>query len=317
MTPYLRKLLFVSIASGLFALTAHAAPAPGPWPLAMPRGTGVVLKIPSKAIAFEKMSIWTGAYSYTVNVEKSMTGLTVGGFPEWQNMGWASQLVLTLNKAEKKGGYLQVELDDSSGNHIKLRFMNSVTDIDGAMATLTFKGTLDQFKESDYYTKELASRFLPKVFTGPLAAIPLDKQLRLFSGVKYDLSSIEGETYKSKLFLVLKFYADDWIYNSNIMNPAKRVAGTFQRGLLTLIKGLHQVLAEDAPGIEGIKIEWKIFYREFGQDPPAPLNSDQMFIYSNRDQLAKFANDDITNQELIDSSVVLLNGDRVAVSLTQ
>jgi hypothetical protein len=291
---------------------------PGVWPLALAKGTRVVTKIPLKAIAFEKMSVWTGAQSFTINIEKSVTGYTVGGFPDWKNMGWASQYVLFVNKAERKGGYLQVELDDENGNHFKLRFMSSVTDVNAALNELVFAGTFEEFVASDYYQKELAGRFLPKMFTGPLAAIPVDKQLKFFQAVRYDLSAIEGETYKSKFYLVMRFNPGTPTYNSNMLNAPTRVATVVQQKLLTVLKALHEQLADEAPEINGIKVEWKILHRNFVTEPDTAAPAiDELFVYSAREELAKFSNDDITNQQLIDNSIILLNGNRVAVSLTQ
>ena len=179
MTPLMRKLLFTLLVFVLCAAVAQAKPAADKWPLRIPDSTWVILKVPEKAIIFEKTTIFIVTNSYTVSVDQGPTGLTVGGYPDWQTKGWASQFYLKLTKAEKKTGYFQVELEHPNGNHVKLRFLPSVTDINAALDRLVFPGTLEQFKASDYYQKELTGLFdsversavMPRVPHAFLAAI--------------------------------------------------------------------------------------------------------------------------------------------------
>lgn len=315
MTPLMRKLLFVPLAIFVLATCAQAEPAAGKWPLRIPDSSWVVVKVPKKAIVFEKTTFFIETNSYTVSVDQGPTGLTVGGFPDWQSKGWASQYYVKLIKAEKKSAYFQVELEFENGNHIKLRFAPSVTDINDAMDKLVFVGTLDQFKASDYYRKELTGIFFPKIFTGPLAGIAFDKQLKMVEAMGYDPEAIGNETYKGKYYLTLRMPEDDIVYNSNQVNQPGRVARVLQRGLLTLLKGLQQMYLADVTGIEGIKVEFTISYRNFGTDER--YTNETMVLYATAEQLTKFAENEITNQQLVDNSTILVNGDRIAVSLTQ
>src|SRR5919204_2977074 len=92
------------------------------WPISLSQGTTVTLKTPNSAISLEKVSAWSGKYSFTVYVDQSGSDYIVGGYSNWQDLGWPSQLLLYVNKAERKKEYTQVELDDANGNHVKLRF---------------------------------------------------------------------------------------------------------------------------------------------------------------------------------------------------
>lgn len=314
MTPLIRRSFFVLTALVLFAAAAQAKPAKDKWPLTIPDSTWVIVKVPKKAIVFEKTTFFIETNSFAVSVDQGPDGLTVGGFPDWQNIGWAAQDYLKLTKAERKKGYFQVELEHANGNHLKLRFMPSVTDINAALEKLVFPGTLEQFKASDYYQKDLANRFLPKMFTGPLAGIAFDKQLKMLEALNYSLDAIGSDTYKGKFYLKLRMPEDDLVYNSNQVNQPGRVARVLQRGLLTLLKGLQQMYLAGVAGIEGIKLEHGILYRNFGTDEST--QTETMVLYATVEQLTKFAENDITNQQLVDSSIILVNGDRVAISLT-
>src|SRR5687767_3357778 len=155
MKPHLRLvLLLASIA--VFASAETFAQSNSKWPISLSKGTTVTLKIPSSAISFEKISIWSGKYSFTIPIEQVGDEFTVGAYSHWQDLGWPSQLVLYINKVERKKEYTQVELDDVNGNHIKLRFGSSVKDVNAALLTLVHVGSLFDFQSSEYYRTDVA-----------------------------------------------------------------------------------------------------------------------------------------------------------------
>ena len=311
-----RKLLVLGATLQILLFAQQAFGQSNPkWPISLAKGATVTLKIPNAAITLEKVSVWTGAYSYTVYVDQDGDNYTVGSHPDWQDLGWPSQLVLSVNKVERKKEYTQVELDDPRGNHIKLRFTPSVKDVSAALLALVHPGTLSDFQSSEYYQKQVADRHLPKIFKGPLAAIPRDFQLKMIDGAGYDLNAVGSETYKGRFFIVFRDTGRE-IYNSIQLNQTARAARAMEKYIFAAMRGAYKALA-DIEGLDGVKVELKVGYKDFVSEEYSQPHYDELHIYATKDVLKKFAEDDITSQQFVNDSIVLVNGNRTDVSLNQ
>ncbi|CAN5141792.1 hypothetical protein BH18ACI2_BH18ACI2_05440 [soil metagenome] len=317
MNPPVRHKLFVLLVTLVIVSVKQSASAQSnpKWPISLSKGATITLKIPSGAISFEKVSIWSGSYSFTVQIDQNDEGYTVNGRSDWKDIGWPSQLVLYVNKVERKKEYTQVELDDVNGNHIKLRFMPSVKDINAALLALVHQGSLYDFQLSDYYQKEIVERFLPKIFKGPLAAIPREMQLQMIKGANYDLNAVGSETYKGRYFMVFRASASE-VYNTIQLNQPARIARAIEKDVLSTMRMAYKALAE-VSGLDGFKIELKVGHKNFVSEQYLPPYYDDLHIYTTKDVIKKFAEDDTTSQQFINESIVLVNGNRVDVSLTQ
>jgi len=73
----------------------------------------------------------------------------------------------------------------------------------------------------------------------------------------------------------------------------------------------------DANGIYGIKIRARISYRDFLSKGNQRSRVEVLEIFAPYDLVEKFFNHDITNQKLVDGSIVLVNGDRIEVDLSK
>jgi hypothetical protein len=73
----------------------------------------------------------------------------------------------------------------------------------------------------------------------------------------------------------------------------------------------------DANGIYGIKIRTRILYRDFLSKRNQRPHVEVIEIFAPYDLVEKFFNLDITNQKLVDGSIVLVNGDRIEVDLSK
>ena len=68
--------------------------------------------------------------------------------------------------------------------------------------------------------------------------------------------------------------------------------------------------------IQGLKLELRIPHKSF-LDQRSRAEEDQLALYATTDAIARFADNAITSQALVDESVVLINGNRTNVPLTE
>jgi hypothetical protein len=100
-------------------------------------------------------------------------------------------------------------------------------------------------------------------------------------------------------------------YNSIQLGQAARAARVIQDSFVSKLK-LGYYLKE-VPNLNGVRIDTDIPYRDFVNERAS--HHDSLTLYSAFEDLKKFADADITSQELIDRSTVLINSNRVKVSL--
>lgn len=284
-----------------------------PWPLDVPQFAGITPKIPGALIGFEKFNAWRGTFNYTAYIQERTEGkVSVNGRDDWQDVGWPFMLTFTLAKVDQKKEYTEVELRSGNSN-LKLRFQQ-VKDLNAAFKQVAFRGNTDDFEASEYYRSNVITKFLPTVFKGKLAAIPESTQLLFMKAGKYDLNAVGGEEYKGKFYIVLRDSTAD-IYNTIQLNQAARVARVTEGIILTALRGMYKVVG-NIEDIDGVKIEMRILYKDFVNERYSDPHADALHAYVPFSLIQEFDAAEITNQELVDRSIFLVNGNRVKVSLT-
>jgi hypothetical protein len=197
---------------------------------------------------------------------------------------------------------------------LRLRFGNSIKDVDKAFNEVIFLGSEDEFKKSAYYQNMFDSILEKEISKLPkeLAELPRSVKVSLLEEVNYQSIGIWTEIFKEKKYIVCS-YADGTEYNTNRVNQAERIARTIQKYLPGIKRKGKLLLA--ANEIEGIELKVKIAYRNFVDESKTSYENLQFYVPM--DSLKLFIEADITDQELVDKSIILLNDNRVRVNLSQ
>ncbi len=103
------------------------------------------------------------------------------------------------------------------------------------------------------------------------------------------------------------------VYNDLKLNQVERVAHVLNDRLLTLLKAFAAPVT-GVGEIGGLKIEMIIPHKSF-LDQSALAKDDRLELYAPVESVAHFADDAITSQQLVEESVVLVNGNRTNVPL--
>jgi hypothetical protein len=108
----------------------------------------------------------------------------------------------------------------------------------------------------------------------------------------------------------------DYVFNTLQMNRAERVSRRMS-DVLADVKALHKSMGGCTDGLDGIKVKAQAAYRNFVQSNSGAEGVDQISAYLPCALVEQFANADITSQALVNGSVILVDGDRVEVTLNQ
>ncbi len=301
------------------------------------KGSTVVPKFTFKWSDFD--SSWGGFLKLYLKIEQNSSGnLTINGNENWKAIpifpaydgsseGLKDNLYRTeyptssivaykVSKIERKKEFTEVNLSKLNDRvvDLRLRFGNSIKDVDKAFNEVIFLGSEDEFKKSAYYQNMFDSILEKEISKLPkeLAELPRSVKVSLLEEVNYQSIGIWTEIFKEKKYIVCS-YADGTEYNTNRVNQAERIARTIQKYLPGIKRKGKLLLA--ANEIEGIELKVKIAYRNFVDESKTSYENLQFYVPM--DSLKLFIEADITDQELVDKSIILLNDNRVRVNLSQ
>jgi hypothetical protein len=274
----------------------------------------VVLKVPTRAIVTEtkcKMGCLTISTDTFVKVSAAPNGrAVVNGDDAWQTSGFPSLLEMKVSKVKLGNPASEVELQKASNKYFKIKLLFT------GDATQLFPQVVARSADAGAYTKEAYAALSAKFFTGPLASLAEDKKTALltFAHVAAHGTTIGSTTYKEHLYLVVDLGADENVYNELRLNQSQRLNRAMNDKLLVVLKAFAEPV-RDVMDIFGLKLEYSIPHKSF-TDETATSSLDKLELYAPAELIRKFADADITGQQLLDGSVVIVNSNRVQVSLT-
>src|SRR6266540_796358 len=179
-------------------------------------------------------------------------------------------------------------------------------DADGRFIEATLSAA-DSIRNVAY--DSLGTRF----FTGPLEHFTSAQRLLL---LRFADSTAQGirlgsETYKGVTYLTMVLIGDGHTWNDLRVTRMARV-GRVIDNQLALLKAFTKIAVPHTV-ISGLKLQQTSIH---GTAPSySDTKSDTIDAYFPLDAMLKFAEADITSQQLVNQSIVLVNGDRVEVDL--
>lgn len=310
-------LAFGAIVFGCVISTGVAAQTPQTEPL-LPkkeiksgkRGPVVTLKVPMTLLQSRGGSLET-------TITGAPGALRVSGQDDWQSCCFPSMLKLeirSVSKPEKWRPVTQV-LTYTDGGIVYLNFDPSIADVESALRELVLVDAPNS-EAAKAYLKQRYEDMASNVFTGSLASVPEEARmvaLRYADGVAH-AARVGIATYKDQPYFLLDLGEGDSVYNTLQMNETARVARTINDTVLKVLKGSMAAFSQLGQ-TTGVKVQMKVLSRNFARSEFATPEVDLLTIYAPFDLIKKFADADITSQQLIDGSVVLVNDNRVQVPL--
>ncbi len=274
------------------------------------KGDLVVPKFTESTLKFDKIKVWTSMNQYSLAAAKSANGAYIlNGKTDWQGVFplLAEFHIKEIETSKKKPSRVLLL---GKTNQIEVTIPNDLN-LQEALDTILFKGNIEGLTTSGYF-QDLEKRWLPILFTDKLARIPFDSQRKLLREADYSISPYQAK-FKEKSYLAVKF-SDDVIYNTIQLNQAARAARQTESGIKKL-KSIFQITGK-LQEIEGIKLAAEIRSKDFVSEKFSRGNTETFEMYVPFDLLQKFIEAEITNQELIDGSIILVEGNRLKIDLT-
>ncbi len=219
---------------------------------------------------------------------------------------------VSYETCHKKKGFLELEFrNDDYRTVVKLRLSLTFPDRVAAISAVLNIGTREEFEQTPYF-QALVKRQLARTFIGELAKIPTDLQRQLLKLSDYQSENFIPSMLKGKLYLEMNVPESGTVYNTLQVNLAARTASTVKTQVLPRLRVMAGSI-QDAPTFYGVKLRVRMQHRNFVRESLSKFES--LEIYLPYDAIQQFANHDITEQKLMDQCVVLVDGDRVDVTM--
>ena len=268
-------------------------------------------KFNAQLAGFKNVSVWSGKVKYTTSVSQTADGqTTVNGRSDWKDAGWSftTEYVIKEIKQSKNGALVKLQ---NNPYELEVNFDSSVKDLNKVMNDVFYAGNFNSFKATDYYQSEIVDRFLPRIFKGVLVGIPEKDKLEMLEKVNYRIDDLGIFDYKEKQYL--RFLVENNTdYNTRVVSDSQRTSTVIKGKLLEPIKFYYSKIKE-INGVDGLKMIVTVFYRDFVTETAD--KKDTLELYVPKDEIGKFINADITSQEIMNKSTILLNGNRIQVDL--
>lgn len=279
------------------------------------RGQKYLIRIPETALKLESWNLYNPSRTYVGTIDETAGAITVNGDGNWLNRVFPNDKPFILQKVRTDRQTGQHELQFEGENRtLKLRFVNEAAAASLAPHILVPSARPDEVAA---YIAAADAAITSKVFSGPLASIPADRQQALLNAIRSITRIVPGaEEYKGKGYLVLRLGDGDNVYNSLKVNKTQRVSRRMTE-VLSTIKAFHKAAGPCSEGIDGIKADARAAYRDFSDGYSPDHSSDEIEAYLPCSLIHQFAEDDITSQAFVNGSVILVGGDRVEVVLNQ
>jgi hypothetical protein len=280
------------------------------------RGQKYVIRIPETALKLETWNIYNALWAaYGGTIDGPADTITVNGDGNWLNKVFPDDKPFTLQKVrtDRKTGEYELQFEGENRT-LKLRFKNEAAATSLAPHVLVPSTRADEVAA---YIAAANAAIASKVFSGPLASIPTDRQQALLNAIRSVTRIVPAaEEYKGKHYLVIRLGEGDNVYNSLKVNQTQRVSRRMTE-VLSAIKSFHKRAGPCPDGIDGIKAVAQAAYKDFGGQYSPSHDSDEIEAYLPCTLIHQFSEADITSQALVNGSVILVGGDRVEVALNQ
>lgn len=278
--------------------------------LSQAKGDLVTLKIPASAFTFETIRISDTKPIFAVPVIHLGGQMVVNEKREWE--GLPSLWELRVEKVSKKKEFTEFEMSNKT-IVVKLRITG---DVAAGFNGVTIRGAAVQEPVQQYASAAYA-KLAKGIFVGSIKNVPEDAQVELIRVMHQNAGStaIASETYKENSYLVANLGKADSVFNDVKLNQSARIAYLMNESFLSLLKKLAAPVV-NAPDVFGVKIESKIPHKSFANQN-ASEEIDNLQFYAPSDLIRKFAAADITSQQFVDGSVVIVNDNRISVPLAQ
>lgn len=281
---------------------AQGTPLPHPDKLKKER---FIFRLPMPPVSIKKHDgVWVDELGDSYSFE---------GIPSDSLIGFPSAVVCERWTTWKRKSQDKLELIVRCNKEMRSVFFP----LDSAKAVRAFNYVFANAADSNAIWRAATERVAQMAFTGKLAAVPTPTRERLvLLAVTTDVRPrFKTVDLQGKSYFAIDVGETGSAYNSTLVNQNSRIASALSSHLLRYIK-LFGAAVDGAIALDGIVFQERVSYYRPLTNYVGGYPSDQLEIFVPLDAIRRFASAEITGQDLVDASIVLVDGNRTKLLLT-
>lgn len=275
-------------------------------------GQPVTLLIPATLLTTRAPLWFDSRPLLVVEISGAPGALRVGGREDWRSAEWPSMLALDVWRSRTRGGVTQVDLRGER-TVVRLEFAAGL-DATRALREVVVEGP-PSGTAATAALNDVRALLAEGWFDEELRALPHVTRLALvqLAHARRARVTFSAVTYRGRRYLSMDLGTAAPVLTALQPNAPARAARLFNDDLLGTAKTVWRATG-GMSGVEGVRMILRLPHRR-SADTQTTLDGDTIEWYAPRDLVGQFAADDITGQQLLDGSVVLVNGNRAQILL--
>ncbi len=277
-------------------------------------GNQVRMKLPPSLMKYVDGNVLTGSMTYEADLKLTDNGISVNGQENWAGTGFPDLSSLMIKKVKApKSGAASIELKKNKA-YFTLKFQSKE---ELAMIADKIFFLTDNKEAMDLYEKEAYSAVSGHIFSGLLSAQPSDCKTGLLKdGLQQKAANVGTNEFKDKQYFILNLGLDTSVYNDLKLSQSQRIALVIGQQILDNLKPFGKYFSLCKEPLIGLKITYQIPHKSFAEEYAVP-QYDQLAMYVSFENIKKFSEFEITSQDMINASIIIVNGNRISVTLNQ
>lgn len=282
-------------------------------------GETVTVVLPQSVLVKERIGLLDDRPVHVVEFERRDGSFVPWGNADWKTSGFPLMREYTIHSIRTRRGTTEIDLR-GNGERLKLRFPPDVVNTAAALTQFALPGSPSS-PAALAYLEGIDEKLAPTLFRDvrlPLTLVQQQALTRAARGAGHAVSFSRSE-YKARVYLRVDLGAIASPYATLLPNQLARVAKAVSEQLATVLKVFGRPLGGSGV-VDGLQLAVRLAAPKSAwvastqpDDPPG--SGDLVYWYVPLEIIARFASDEITSQQVVDQSVVTVNGNRVELSL--
>jgi hypothetical protein len=241
-------------------------------------------------------------------------GAAINGVKEWMPAGLPSLLQASIKKVTRNKDHTELELrgNDVRGAElvVKLRFAHSLPDPQATLGELLIEGAPDT-PAALKYRQEAHAAVAGAIFAGDLKDLPEERKLSILATLQRSAGAPDVHLHEGRVHASFDLGVDGTIFNDSTADEQTIVAQVLNETLLPQVRQMAKSLA-DVPELHGMRVLYRIPHKP---KRAAATKEYRVELVADMTDVVKFAKVAVTNQEFLDASKVVVDGNSVQLTL--